>query len=188
MKLMPRRGFAALVVLAALLAQPFAVQAQQINTLTRGTGGVGSLVLGVGTTSAEEIFVAKTSLTNAQVLALNSTPVTVVAAPGSGKVVDVIGVLLSFDYTAAYTSGSDLRLWYGSRTAGSAASSAITVSGFIVSVSADTTVRVAGTPENTVMAANTAVVIQQINGTAFGGGNASNGVTVQVLYRVLFIP
>ena len=38
-----------------------------------------------------------TTLTNAQVLALSTTPVTLVSAPGSGYYIDVIGATVTFD-------------------------------------------------------------------------------------------
>lgn len=184
-----------LKVIAILFALSLAVPSNALAQLgtptggsTRGTLGAGDLLLGWGTRSAESIRVAQVNLTNAQVLAIHNTPVTMIPAPGAGLVIDVIGVLASFDYTGAYTGGANLRMYYGNRTTGSAASSAITVSGFIVSVTADTFVRVAGTPENTTIAANTAVVLQDVSGTAFGGGNASNAVRMQVLYRVVAVP
>lgn len=127
-----------------------------------------------------------TVLTNAQVLALNFTPITVVPAPGAGYFVDVIGVSLVFDYTAAYTGGTDLRLYWGSRTTGNAASALITVSGFIVSVTADTITRTGGVPNDELApTSNLPVVLQQINGAAFGGGNAANSVRVVVHYRIV---
>lgn len=177
------------LLLALLFVLPPSVNAQQVEVITRGQGGVGSLWLGYGTASAEQILVQKTTLTNAQVLALNNSPITVVAASGTGKVIDVIGVLICFDYTAAYTGGANMRLYYGARTTGSAASGSITVSGLLVSVSADHCFRVTGTPENTDLpTSSTAVVLQLQTGPDFGGGNASNAVTVQVIYRVLFQP
>ena len=129
---------------------------------------------------------ATIDLTNAQVLALWSTPVTVVAAPGSGKSVDVVGATLAFKYTGAYTSvsGNNLRLYYTSRQANNAASASITSLGFL-DATANTIIRVAGVPDNTNPTVNTAVVIQNVNGVAFAGGNAANSVRVVVNYRIV---
>lgn len=126
-----------------------------------------------------------TDLSNAQVLALNSTGVTVVAAPGVGKSIDVVSVTLIFKYTAAYTSPQNVRLYYGARTAGNAASATITGSGFF-DATANVAIRVAGTPDNTNPSiTNQAVVIQQPTFSAMGGGNASNTVRVVVNYRIV---
>lgn len=127
-----------------------------------------------------------TDLTNTQVLALNVTPVTVVPAPGAGFYVDVISVNLVFNYTAAYTNGSDLRLFWGSRGTGNAASAVITVSGLIVSVSADAANRVSGVPDNTdPPTTNLPVVIQQTTTTVFATGDAANLLRVVVNYRIV---
>lgn len=126
-----------------------------------------------------------TTLTNAQVLALDATPITLVAAPGSGYYVDVIGAAVLFDYTAAYSGGSNLQLFWGSRTAGNAASAAITASGFLDG-SADKIVKVTGVPTGTnPPTSSLALVIQAVAATAWGGGNASNAVTVVVEYRII---
>src|SRR3990167_3088341 len=156
------------------------------TTTAAGTTSQGPIPFQAGGTDVTGIVARVTDLTNAQVLALNNTAVTVVAAPGAGYYVDVISVNLIFNYTTAYTSGSDLRLYYGSRTAGNAASATITASGLIVSVTADAIDRVAGVPDNTdPPTTNLAVVIQQIDPTAFAGGNALNTLRVVVNYRIV---
>lgn len=175
------RSAALLILSLFVLMAPGAAWAQQGQL--RG----GSLLLGAQTRAAAEEFVAQVNLTNAQVLALHTTPVTIVAAPGAGKIIEVLGVVVSFDYTGAYTGGSAMRLWYGSRVAGSAASASMTASGLLVSVSADVTRRFAGTPDDTDVSVNAAVVAQ-LAGAAFGGGNAANAVRIQVKYRVVFVP
>lgn len=125
-------------------------------------------------------------LTNADVLALHTTPFTVVPAPGAGYYVDVIAVDLAFNYTGAYTSGSNLKLFYGNRTSGPAASASITASGFLTSVSADTITHVAGIPDNTnPPTTNVAVVLMGTTSTAFASGNAADTVRVVVWYRIV---
>lgn len=125
-------------------------------------------------------------LTNAQVLALNTTAVTVIAAPGVGKSIDVVAVQLIFNRTGGYTSPQNVRLFYGSRSSGNAASPVITGSGFF-DASASIAIRVAGVPDNTnPSVSNQAVVIQQATtAAAMGGGNASNSVRVVVHYRIV---
>lgn len=124
-------------------------------------------------------------LTNTQVLALNTTPVTIVPAPGVGYYISVVRADLIFNYTTAYTSGSDMKLYWTSRGAGNAATGTITVSGFIVSVSADTVTTVAGGPDGPEPGLNAPVVLQQTTQVAFGGGNAANSLRVVVNYRIV---
>lgn len=126
-----------------------------------------------------------TDLSNAQVLALGPTQVTVVPAPGQGKYIDVIAVDLIFNYTAAYSSVANVKLYYGARESGNAASAQITGSGFF-DASADKVIRVAGVPDNTnPPITNVAVVIGTTTGANMGGGNASNSVRVVVNYRIV---
>lgn len=125
------------------------------------------------------------TLGHGQIILLGTTPITGVPAPGPGKWIDVIGAQLFFDYTTAYAGGANLRLWYGT-TRAIPASEAITVSGFLVSVTADHTVRVQGTPSNTPdIPLNTAVMIGNINGVQFTSGNAANTLRVTIHYRVV---
>jgi hypothetical protein len=59
-------------------------------------------------------------VTTAELLALNATPKTLVAAPGSGKVLQFMGAVGFLDYnTATYTGNGKLRIHYtnGSGTA-----------------------------------------------------------------------
>ncbi len=141
----------------------------------------------VGGTDVTGIISKETTLSNAQVLALNTTPITVVPAPGAGYYVDVIAVSLAFNYAGAYTvnSGDDLRLYYTSRAAGTAASSVIETNGFLTST-ADIIIRVLGVPDNTnPPTTNAPVVLADTTITAFGGGNAGNSLKVIVNYRIV---
>lgn len=125
------------------------------------------------------------TLTNAQILALHSTPVTLVAAPGVGRYVDVISISLVFKYTATYANPQDVRCYWGTAATGNACSPTITGSGFF-SATADTAIRVAGVPDNTnPPATNLAIVLRQIKGGAMTGGNASNSIRVIIHYRIV---
>lgn len=186
----------------ALVLHPAAI-AQQINCAGSFTPNFNCLITGTwnfaptnGTTAYDVPFKANGSeatgvvskvvdLTNAQVLALNLTPITLVAAPGIGKYVDVISINLVFSYTGAYTSPKDVRCYWGSRTAGNACSATITGSGFF-DASANKAIRVSGVPDNTnPPVTNLAVVIQQPALPAMGGGNAANVVRVVIHYRIV---
>jgi hypothetical protein len=57
------------------------------------------------------------SVSSAQLLALNTTPLTVVAAPGAGFSIRVISATFSYTYlTSAYTDSGAAGLYYGSST------------------------------------------------------------------------
>ena len=171
------------LVLLILIGLP--IYAQQVNQLTTGTGGVGRLLIGLGTEGAATLVNARTTLTNAQVLALNATSVSVVAAPGAGFVIDVLEGVLVFNYTAAYTVGAadDLALYIGSNSRGIRMSNTIETTGFL-NATADTILAFSGTPNDTRPTANAAVHIYNTSGVAFGSGNASNQVFVDVTYMI----
>lgn len=68
-----------------------------------------------GLNAADPVLRTQTTLTAAQVKALNTTPIVLLAAPGAGKAIEVLGAVVSLDYgTAAYTSnaGEDLVIRY----------------------------------------------------------------------------
>ena len=176
----------ALVLMLMLPATAAAQLGTPVGGSTRGTLGAGDVLVGWGTSGAASLRTRSITLTNAQVLDLRDTPITVIPATGAGSVVDVIGVVVGFDYAAAYTGGADLRMYYGNYVSGSAASGLI-ASGCFVSVSADTFCRTGGAPDGTKLSTNTAVVLAS-TGADFGGGNAANVVRVQILYRVTLVP
>ncbi len=130
--------------------------------------------------------VSKTvDLTNAQVLALNLTPVTLVAAPGVGKSIDVIAVTLYFNWTGAYTSPQDVRCYWGTRTTGNSCSAKVTGSGFF-DATGSIAIRVSGVPDNTnPPTTNLPVVLSQPGISAMGGGNAANTIRVVINYRIV---
>lgn len=130
---------------------------------------------------------AEVSLTNAQVLALRATPITLVAAPGAGRVLEFLSAVLIFDYTAAYTETADnLGVKYENGS-GVQVSQDIETTGFL-DATADTLTR--AIPKVDAIAAKTgcenkALVLHNIGGDEFGGGDAGNAVRVKVAYRVM---
>lgn len=168
-----KRLSALLVAIAVLCTGPVPLRAQTnpntLNTLDRRL-----------------VRYAQLTLTNAQVLLLGSTPVTVIPAQGAGTVIEPLGGIILFNYTATYSNGSNLKLWYTTRTSGPAASPAITVSGLLTGVSADHAQFFAGVPDGETPSAsgNEGITVMGTTPTAFTGGNASNTVTIRVAYRV----
>ncbi len=81
----------------------------------------GTFYVNTGTTAAPVFTIvssatpitAKLSLSSAQILALNGTPITLVAAPGSGKTIVPISVIGRMNFlTAAYATNLQLQVKY----------------------------------------------------------------------------
>lgn len=185
------------LALALCAALPTYLVAQPVTQVsggsTTGTLGAGRLLLGYGTTASSILQVARTQLTNAQVKALQTAAITVIPAPGTGTIVDVLGGMIVFNYTTAYTEtgGNDnWRLYY--RTSGDEpATNVIETTGF-VDATADSIIKFGPVPNDQVIAGaeltNVAVVLSGVTGTTYndlGGGAAANTVTVHVLYRTI---
>jgi len=65
--------------------------------------------------NAIEILGKTVSISSAEILSLNSTPKELIAAPGSGKMIDVMSVDCYLDYNSvAYATNTDLFISYGS--------------------------------------------------------------------------
>lgn len=129
---------------------------------------------------------ASTVITNAQVLTLHNTAITVIPAQGAGTFIEVMGGYITVKYTTTYSSGSNLKLWYTNRTSGPAASPAITVAGLLTGISANKIQYFGGIPDGEVLGVtgNEPITIEGTSSTAFTGGAAANVVTVRVAYRV----
>jgi hypothetical protein len=137
-------------------------------------------------TQAGAVQYTEVSLTNTNMLALRATPITVVAAPGAGRILEFVSGVLFFDYTAAYTETADnlaIRYTDGS---GAIVSQTIETTNFL-DATADTMTTVLAKID--AIAAKTgcenqALVIHNTGGDEFGGGNAANAVRVKVAYRI----
>lgn len=123
---------------------------------------------------------AVVALSAAQILAMRTTPVAIVPAPGSGKVVLVERVILKMVRTATqFANGGAVELRY---TDGSGAKVSADISATVVTGTAGTVYsQVAGVVTELVPVANAAVVITNATG-AFDTGTGTGQVTV--LYRV----
>lgn len=73
--------------------------------------------INTSTATAQILVTKKTSITSAQIKALNTTPITVVAAQGAGYAIQPLSVLFHYIYsTAAYATNTNLQLWYNGYT------------------------------------------------------------------------
>lgn len=119
---------------------------------------------------------AVVSLTSAQILALNATPVSLVAAPGTGKAIIVRGITLKMVTTAtAYANGGALEFRY---TNASGAKVSADIAAAVVTAGAGTSyTSVAGVTTSLTPVVNSAIVID--NATApFITGTGTAVVTV----------
>lgn len=156
-----------------------------VNQGTKGPFKVGSLyVAGAITQGPNNLNIQKTvqvSLSSAQILALNATPVALVAAPGAGKVIVVEHILLKMITTAtAYANGGALEFRY---TDGSGAKVTADLAAAIVTAGAGTSYTgVAGVTTSLTMVSNSPIVVD--NATApFITGTGTAVVTIR--YRIV---
>lgn len=130
---------------------------------------------------------ARVAITNAQMLAIRATPITLVAAPTVGKVNEFMSAILCFDRAAAYTETADnLAIKYGDGS-GTAVSVAIETTGFL-DAAADA-IYFAQPLAGTLLGVKTLfeelpLVLHNTGDGEFGGGNAANEVVVFTTYRV----
>lgn len=155
--------------------------AGSIGTAELASNAVTSAKLDVATVQYAEV-----SLTNANMLALRATPITLVAAPGAGKMIEFLSAELFFDYTGAYTETADNMAIKYNNGSGTAVSETIEATGF-VDATADVAIRVAPATSALITKANSenlALVLHNTGDGEYGGGNASNAVRAKVAYRV----
>lgn len=170
-----------------------------IYTKTDGSGGT-TFFINEGSTSscdfnalqtansgiAGSIQYAEVSLTNAEMLALRATPKTLVAAPGSGKVLEFVSAVLLFDYTGAYTETADNMAVKYTDGSGAIVSETIEATGF-VDATADTMTTAIAKADVIVAKSgseNKALVLHNTGDGEYGGGNAANAIRVKVAYRL----
>ncbi len=127
------------------------------------------------------------TLTNAQVLAIRATPISLVAAPGASKRIVFHNVYIKAVLTAGYTETADNLVVRYVGTTGVIVSEAIETTGFIDQTG---TVHTNGRAKLDAIATaaqcvNVALVLHNSGDGEFGGGNAANAVTVTTEYFVL---
>lgn len=128
---------------------------------------------------------ARVVLTNAQVLALRATPITLAPAPGAGKFLELVSAVLLFDRTAVYTETADNLAIKYTDGSGQAASEAIESTGFL-DAATDAIMPVKPVSSAVILKAaceNAPLVLHNTGDGEFGGGNAANIVTALVVYR-----
>lgn len=138
-------------------------------------------------TSASPVWVSDPQLTaatisSAQFLALNSAPVTLVAAPGDGKMTVVDRILFTMTRTAtAYTSGGALEFRYtngsGAKVSADIAASVVTTGG------AGTEMNTVGGVVSSLTPVENAAIVVTCASADFADGTGT--ATVVVIHRTL---
>lgn len=127
----------------------------------------------------DAVSTATVSLTSAQVLALNTTPIELVPAPWAWKYINVLSVVGTVDYnSAAYATNVTLEFRYtnGSWTKVTADIAAL------IDATADKAVSVKGIEAATVLTANAPVVVRTATGNPATGNSP---VKFHVVYEVI---
>lgn len=160
-----------------------------IDSVTAGTAAAGKAMVLDSNSELNDVGVLKvsdTNVTTAQVLALNATPITVVAAPGAGVYLEFVKAYVLYDYnSAAYAgvaAGEDLVFKY-TNAAGVACSQQLETTGFL-DLTADALAIVdadgADLSGVQVAVANAAIVIHLLSGEVITGDSP---LKIRVLYR-----
>lgn len=126
---------------------------------------------------------AEGTLTNAQMLAIRATPITLVAAPGAGYINVFEGLDIAFDHTAAYTETADNLAVRYTNGSGVICSETLETTGF-VDAAADAFISIKKAI-SALMTANAALVLHNTGDGEFGGGNAANVFPYTCYYRVI---
>jgi len=132
------------------------------------------------------VLKAQVIVTSAQILALRATPITVIAAPGAGKIIDFISANLQLDYNAAaYAESADNTVFRYTGAAGVIVSQAIESTGFL-DQTADT--RNSAIAKIDQIAANSACENQSLVWHNTGDGEFTDGnstIVIDVAYRIV---
>ena len=141
-----------------------------------GTSTSSVFVASNDNTSSLQRLSTQVSVSSADILALNATPKTLVAAPGAGKVIVVRGITLKMVTTAtAYANGGALEFRY---TDGSGAKVTADIAAAVVTAGAGTSyTSVAGVTTSLTNVANAAIVMDNAT-AAFITGTGTAVVTV----------
>lgn len=168
-----------------------------VNQLSKGhvkagkltvTGDVSLPAGSIDSTEMDETLVryAEVSIAAAAVATLRATPVSLVAAPGAGKVLEFISAVFFLDYTApGFTETDDNLAVKYENGSGAAASETIECTGFIDQTADTMTIGVA---KNDAIVAKTgcenkALVLHNTGNAEFANSGGS-ALRVKVAYRV----
>lgn len=130
---------------------------------------------------APVIQVATVEVTAAQMLAARATPVSLVAAPGAGYVLEFLGATVIYDYTAAFTESADNAVIRFTDGSGAIASTTLETTGLLDATSDQIRTLKPITTDITPVA-NSPLVFHNTGDGEWGG--TGSPVTFKVAYRV----
>jgi hypothetical protein len=141
----------------------------------------------VGRMSSDNLNTATVTITNAQMLTLRASPITLVAAQGAGTVIELVGGQLFLDASGAvYTESTDnlaVRYVDGS---GIQVSEDIESTGFVTVADEMATSVVAKKDAiaTDAQCVNQVLVLHNTGDGELGGGNSANEMICKISYRV----
>lgn len=139
------------------------------------------LINSSGAGGNSKIYQTKVTLTAAQIKALNSTPVTLVPAPGAGKVVSIVEINGYLNYgTTQYTGNNNVELRY---TDGSGAKVTGDLAYAWLLGAASAAVKAVAAAVTPVVNAAVVAAVPSANPTA-----GDSTVTLEIFYRIVTLP
>ena len=133
-----------------------------------------------------QVQYADVTITHAELLALRATPKTLLAAPGAGKIHQILAIAAFFDYTAVYgvDDATAIGVYYDGTYDNDIMG--LQTDGFL-NVAGDIMQETSGGGSMIVKAAcdNKAIVLKNTGVGELTGGDAANVVRVRIAYRVL---
>lgn len=157
-----------------------------IDIVATGDGHEGDFTISIEETS---IRYANVTVSNAEIIGLAAAQKELVAAPGAGKMIELISATLQLNYggTNVFTESADNMIINYVDASGVAATGAIEATGFI-DATADAFTTVLAVPvvnATTAQVVNTALVLDNTgDGEYAGNAGADNTMSVFVAYRV----
>lgn len=126
---------------------------------------------------------AEVALTKANILAMYTTPVEVLAAPGVGKVLEFVSAVIVYDYaTATYGGGGDVSFKYASAATVSQVISA--ANSFGAATDKITQCVALDTANGIALSENTALQITNATGVFTDPGTAAGVGRLKISYRI----
>jgi hypothetical protein len=166
-------------------ASGMAIGGEFLNTTT------GAVSRNFGTTTSATLVEtggmknAVVTITSAQLLALHTTPISVIAAPGAGLAIDVVSCVLTYHYnTTAYTINGSTNLTLNFTNASGAAITTTLATTGLIDQTANVSIDFKAVTTNVTMVVNAAVVfcLAAANPT-LGDGT----LVLNVLYRIVTV-
>lgn len=126
---------------------------------------------------------AEISLSKANILAMNATPIEVIAAPGAGLAIEFLSAVIVHDFAGAgYTGGGDITFKYAS--AATVSSTVSAANSFGASSDKATQCVALDTAGGVAMSANTALQITNASGAFTDPGTATGIGRLKIAYRL----